>query len=89
MVFFFQKKKQKAFLCFAEASFYPRLSEADPGGLGGVISFFSKRTKELSCFAEVAFPQDSAKPTQGVWGLAPKKLIDLLLLKREASVGVG
>jgi hypothetical protein len=38
--FFFQKKKQKALVCFAE---------------------------------DLWAPKNSAKPTQGVWGLAPKK----------------
>jgi hypothetical protein len=35
LVFFFQKKKQKALFRFAEDHTSPKLGEADPGGSGG------------------------------------------------------
>jgi hypothetical protein len=80
--FFFQKKKQKALFRFAEDPAMPKnLGEADSGCLGARInhhcqvSFFfqKKKQKALFCFAEGSVAQPSAKPTQGGWGLAPKK----------------
>jgi hypothetical protein len=42
-----------------------------------VFFFFQKKKqKALFCFAEVKVDcKESAKPTQGVWGLAPKKRV--------------
>jgi hypothetical protein len=36
--------------------------------------FQKKKQKALFCFAEGSLTQTSAKPTQGVWGLAPKEV---------------
>jgi hypothetical protein len=38
-----------------------------------IFFFQKKKQKALFCFAEGSVAQTSAKPTQGVWGLAPKK----------------
>jgi hypothetical protein len=83
--FFFQKKKQKALFRFAEFLGNPNLGEADPGGLGAcpqqnaqLSSFllFQKRSKSVSSASQKAVdPQNSAKPTLGVWGRAPSKTL--------------
>jgi hypothetical protein len=70
ILFFFQKKKQKALFCFAEDSVKPTLGVGMlPDDLYVIFFFFQKKKqKALFCFAE-----DSAKPTLGVWGRAPRR----------------
>jgi hypothetical protein len=44
--------------------------------LNGLIGFFffrKKKQKALFCFAEGLLTRTSAKPTLGVWGLAPNE----------------
>jgi hypothetical protein len=66
ILFFFQKKKQKAFVLLRKKC-KPNLE------LIQLTAPIEKR------FASPVFAQNSAKPTLGVWGLAPKKSINLLI----------
>jgi hypothetical protein len=80
IVFFFQKKKQKALFCFAEGHRWPNLREAEPRGLGlapeetrqrfhlvEIVFFFQKKKqKALFCFAEG--PRWPKPPRSGATG---------------------
>jgi hypothetical protein len=47
---------------------------------GSDILFFSRKRSKKRCSASQKNPPKSAKPTQGVWGLAPKKRLVLNLV---------
>jgi hypothetical protein len=86
VLFFFQKKKQKALFCFAEGYWFdPSLGEADPGGLGAcpqqnsTLSHFffqKKKQKVLFCFAEGYWfdPNFGEADPGGSGGLAPRSV---------------
>jgi hypothetical protein len=77
--FFFQKKKQKAFVLRSTLNANPRQSRPRFGGrtsktvdlIASILLFPEKEAKSV-CSAKLSQLETSAKPTQGVWGLAPK-----------------
>jgi hypothetical protein len=84
----FPEKKQKRLFCFAEDYGLPKARRSRPRGSGGMppaklyvkpLSSFSR--KEAKAFVllrrRLWATQSSAKPTQGVWGRAPRYLTHL------------
>jgi hypothetical protein len=63
-ILLFQKRSKS--VCSASQKTFPTQIWAEAG------------SKALFRFAEGLLPQPSAKPTLGVWGLAPKKTINVL-----------
>jgi ribosomal protein L24E len=70
LILFFSRKEAKALVLLRRSPFLVIISR--------LILFFSrKEAKALVLLRRnLLFAQTSAKPTQGVWGLAPKKSID-------------
>jgi hypothetical protein len=93
----FQKRSKSVSSASQKVFLNPELGEADPGGLGAYpqqnstlshFLLFQKRSKSVSSASQkVSLTQNSAKPTQGVWGRVPSKtaLSHFLLFQKEAK----